>query len=81
MTEELVRVLKFFAEAGIPAIPLKGPALAQALHGDSSLRTYVDLDILVPRSMVGRAFDLLRPGGYESEFTRGFWERFIATRH
>jgi hypothetical protein len=77
LVEELARVLKLFAEAGIPAIPLKGPALAQALYGDPSLRTCVDLDILVPRSMVRRAFDLLCADGYESEFAPGFFSDLL----
>jgi hypothetical protein len=72
LTEELVRVLKLLAEAGIPTIPLKGVTLADSLYGDPALRVCVDLDILVPRSMVGRAFDLLRTDGYASEFGPGF---------
>jgi putative nucleotidyltransferase-like protein len=73
LTEELVRVLKLLSAAGIPAIPLKGPALAQELYGDPGLRVCVDLDILVPRSMVRRTFDLLRADGYKSEFGPGFF--------
>ena len=73
LVEELIRVLKRLSDAGIPAIPLKGSALAQRLYGDPSLRVCVDLDILVPRSMVRRAFDLLRADGYASEFGPGFF--------
>jgi hypothetical protein len=73
LIEELARVLKLLSEAGIPAISLKGPALAQQLYGDPSLRVCVDLDILVPRSMVRSAFDLLRADGYKSEFGPGFF--------
>ncbi len=77
LTEELARVLKLFAAAEIPAIPLKGPALAQMLYGDPSLRTYTDLDILVPRSSVRHAFDLLRTDGYKSEFGPGFFANLL----
>ena len=73
LTEELARVLRVLSDAGIPAITLKGPALAQALYGDPTLRSCVDLDILVPRSMVGRAFNLLRAKGYAGEFAPGFF--------
>lgn len=73
MTEELVRVVKLLADIGIPTIPLKGVALAQSLYGDPALRACVDLDILVPRSMVARAFNLLRAQGYASEFAPGFF--------
>jgi hypothetical protein len=77
LTEELVRVLKLLSESGIPAIPLKGVALAQALYGDPGMRTCVDIDILVPRSMVGRAFSLLRAEGYKSEFGAGFFANLL----
>jgi putative nucleotidyltransferase-like protein len=77
LVEELVRVLKLLSEAGIPAIPLKGPALAQQLYDDPSLRTCGDLDILVPRSMVGRAVNLLRAEGYTSEFSSGFFANLL----
>ncbi len=62
---ELARVLKLFGEAGIPAIPLKGVALSESLYGDTSLRVCSDLDILVPRSLVGRSLQALLRNGYE----------------
>jgi hypothetical protein len=77
LTEELVRLLKLLADAGIPTMPLKGVALAQSLYGDPSMRTCVDIDILVPRSMVGRAFELLRAQGYASEFGAGFFANLL----
>jgi hypothetical protein len=77
LVEELVRVLNLLSDAGIPAISLKGPALAQQLYGDPSLRTCGDLDILVPRSMVGRAVNLLRADGYKSEFSSGFFANLL----
>ncbi len=73
LTEELVRVLTRLGDAGIPTIPLKGVALAESLYGDPALRACVDIDILVPRPMVARALQILRPEGYESEFTSGFF--------
>ncbi len=63
---ELARVLKLFGEAGIPAIPLKGVALSQCLYGDTSLRACGDLDILVPRALVARSFQVLLPNLYEA---------------
>jgi hypothetical protein len=77
LTEELVRMLKLLADAGIPTIPLKGVTLADSLYGDAALRVCVDLDILVPRSMVGRAFNLLRAEGYASEFDAGFFANLL----
>jgi len=65
LAEELARVLDLLAGAGIPVAPLKGVTLAESLYGDRTLRVCGDLDILVPREAVARAFDLLRRGGYE----------------
>jgi hypothetical protein len=73
LTEELVRALILLAEAGIPTIPLKGMALAESLYGDTAMRACVDIDILVPRRSVPRAFHLLLAAGYKSEFTSGFF--------
>jgi len=77
LAEELVRLLKLLDAAGIPAIPLKGPALAQELYGDPSVRVCVDLDILVSRSMVRRAFELLCRDGYKGEFGPGFFAELL----
>ncbi|MDH3446295.1 MAG: nucleotidyltransferase family protein, partial [Deltaproteobacteria bacterium] len=71
--EELARLLKILSAAGIPTIPLKGGVLAEALYGDPTLRASADIDILVPRRAVARAFDLMLAGGYESEFGTGFF--------
>lgn len=64
-TEELVRVLAACADQGIRAVPYKGPALAQRLYGDVSLRPFGDLDIVVLERDVPRARDLLQRLGYE----------------
>jgi hypothetical protein len=63
--EELVRVLAVFADRGIAAVPYKGPALAQRLYGDLSLRPFGDLDILVRELDIPRAQGLIRRLGYE----------------
>jgi hypothetical protein len=59
LTDELCRVIDIFKEAGIEAIPYKGPALAQFAYGDLGLRRFVDLDVIVKKSDVPRARDLL----------------------
>ncbi len=65
LAEELGRVLDLLAGAGIPAAPLKGVTLAESLYGDRTLRVCADLDVLVPRETVARAFELLLGAGYE----------------
>ena len=67
--EELGRTLRLLNKAGIAAIPLKGVALAQSLYGDPALRASIDIDILVPRTMVAQSLRLLRSEGYRSEFS------------
>ena len=63
-TAELFRVLDCLESAGIPAIPHKGPALAQMVYGDLALRDFSDLDVLVAREDVLRAKQALRGLGY-----------------
>jgi Uncharacterised nucleotidyltransferase len=46
-------------------VPYKGPALAQRLYGDLSLREFGDLDIMILERDVPRAQDLIRRLGYE----------------
>jgi hypothetical protein len=70
MVEELHKALSALAHADIPAIPLKGMALAQLLYGDVSMRASSDLDILVPRDLAKRGLQVLRDIGYEPRFPR-----------
>jgi hypothetical protein len=65
LARELARLLDLFSTAGVPVMSLKGPALAESLYGDASLRMCSDLDVLVPRRAVGDAFKLLLANGYE----------------
>jgi hypothetical protein len=58
-------ILGRFAQAEVPAIPLKGVALAESLYGDVTLRVCSDVDILVRRESVGRALQLLEEIGFE----------------
>lgn len=69
--EELQRLLRALQEAGIDAIPYKGPVLAMQLHGDLSLREFGDLDILLPRERVLAAKQSLLALGYEAAYPIG----------
>lgn len=64
MAGELLRVVRRLEEAGVPALAYKGPALAVAAYGDLSFRRFVDLDVLVPKSDVLRAKELLAAEGF-----------------
>ena len=60
----LGRVLDGLARASVPVIPLKGVALAESLYGDAALRVSSDIDVLVPRACVARAFAVMGELGY-----------------
>jgi hypothetical protein len=60
----LGRVLEGLGRVGVPAIPLKGVALSESLYGDAALRVSADLDVLVPRDCVARAWTVLGELGY-----------------
>jgi hypothetical protein len=64
LSDALCRLAEEFQEAGIPMLSLKGPALAQALFGDISLRLSSDLDILVPVDHLDSVEVLLEKMGY-----------------
>jgi hypothetical protein len=72
---ELRRLLGLFAGRGIAAVPFKGPTLAAVAYGDVTLRHYLDLDILVPRSEVLAATRVLESEGYRPSL------RLTATQH
>ena len=64
LTHELCQLIELLSEAGIEAIPYKGPALAQFAYGHPALRRFVDLDLIVRKQDVLRARDLLLDEGY-----------------
>lgn len=49
---------------GVRLLAFKGPVLSSTLYGDAGLRSYGDLDILVPRSQFAHAVRLLEREGY-----------------
>lgn len=67
LTGELMAILKACKAAGIPAVPLKGPVLADRVYGDVALRYYKDLDILFRKADLPAASALLTARGYQVE--------------
>lgn len=61
---ELAATCAILAEAGIPAVALKGAWLAARAYPDPALRPMRDIDLLVPQADIGRAFDALLGAGY-----------------
>lgn len=52
-------------EAGIPWLTFKGPVLAELVYPRADLRSYGDLDLLIPPSHFGRAVQVLEERGLE----------------
>ena len=62
---ELVHLLRLCAKEGLPALPFKGPVLAEALYDSIALRQFNDVDILFHRQDVGDAIRIIRSMGYQ----------------
>jgi hypothetical protein len=67
---ELHRVLGVLQEAQVPALALKGPALAVQAYGDLSLRSYADVDVLVPPTAAEESVRALTEAGYTDRRAR-----------
>ncbi|MDS4022943.1 MAG: nucleotidyltransferase family protein [Candidatus Competibacter sp.] len=61
---ELLRIVRAFAAADIPVLPLKGPVLAALYYPDPTRRESADLDILVRREYLPQAKNRLAGLGY-----------------
>ncbi len=68
MTQQLIKVLDLLADAGIEAIPFKGPALAVQAYGDLSMRSFCDLDILIHERDFDRMYSVLCNAGFEPKY-------------
>ena len=64
-TGELLELLTLLGDAGIFAIPYKGPILAAQVYGNIAYRRCMDLDVLIGRQDVPRARDLLQKAGFQ----------------
>jgi Uncharacterised nucleotidyltransferase len=69
LSSELVRIIGSFSKKGIGAIAIKGPVLAALAYGDVSIRTFVDLDLLVKSSDLAGAVRILVSDGYAATTT------------
>lgn len=64
LLDEAARIADALAEAGIPAMFLKGATLAELAYHDQSLKQTLDNDVLIDAAQVGAAIDLLGRAGY-----------------
>lgn len=83
LTAELARILSSLSDAGVQAVPFKGPVLALYAYNDLALRCFVDLDIIVRKNEVYRAKDVLNDLGYEisKSLSSGQEELLLRTQH
>ncbi len=61
---EMLRILQQLDSKQLPAIPYKGPVLAQVAYGDLALRRFSDLDFLISPADFHRAKQALAEIGY-----------------
>jgi hypothetical protein len=78
----LAGVLRRFNDAGIPVMPLKGPALSLDIYGDVGLRYSRDLDVEVQKDDLKKAQACLEGGDWKLESTffsmsPRQWESFL----
>ena len=66
-----LRIAAALEAAGIANVPLKGPLLARALHGDTAMRFSRDIDLLVARADLGRERRRARALGWRVDRRRG----------
>lgn len=78
LTRELDRLLGALARAGVPAIPLKGPALAEMLYPHPLLRPCSDLDLLIRREALVTVDGLLQALGYRRLADAHSWSFDVA---
>jgi hypothetical protein len=74
---ELLRIENTLRQKQIPALPYKGPTLAQFAYGSPSLRQFEDLDIVAPQQFMPRVYDEMNSLGYEAKLPR---KSFLAKR-
>ena len=72
---QLAAVLGALAAAEVPALLIKGPVLG-SYYPDPALRTYYDLDVLVPEARLNVAEEALGGLGYHYDQLREWWLEF-----
>jgi hypothetical protein len=60
------RVVRSLSDLGIPAAPLKGPLLGEAVYGAAGRRESSDIDLLVPAERLRDAVGVVREMGYRT---------------
>jgi Uncharacterised nucleotidyltransferase len=64
LTAELFRILNALESHGVRVTPYKGPVLAAQIYGDSAMRQFADLDLIVPQRHISAAHRALIALGF-----------------
>ena len=83
---ELVRIARWFRDAGIPFLSVKGPLLAQTLYGGVGVRHAGDLDLLIAPERLADADQTLRGAGCrrsqpDGELSPRQWREYLRLKH
>ncbi|HEX6650154.1 MAG TPA: nucleotidyltransferase family protein, partial [Pyrinomonadaceae bacterium] len=83
LAAELCRLINLFSGDGVPTIAYKGPALAHFAYDDLALRRFVDLDVIVKKSDVLKAREILLADGYapSKSLSLSQQELLLGTQH
>ncbi len=65
--QHLREAVNHCAGAGLEIIPYKGPSLS-VMYPDTTLRTFLDLDVIIHEDDVRRSIDIFRQIGYSPKF-------------
>lgn len=66
LTDELLSVARELRAIGVESLPFKGPVLGVVAYGNSALRCFIDLDIIVRPSDVSATTEVLLARGYRT---------------
>ncbi|HEY4579941.1 MAG TPA: nucleotidyltransferase family protein [Candidatus Acidoferrales bacterium] len=79
----LIELVDLFRSAGVAAVPYKGPTLGALAYGSFALRSFVDLDFILPQRDLLRAARLLTAQGFQAypDPTAAEEARFLARFH
>ncbi len=64
----LIELLLLLYSNDIPCVPLKGPILSNSLYDDTYFREYADLDLLVKKTDLEKAGELIENQGFKLKF-------------
>src|ERR1043165_9012626 len=81
LTGELLAIIISLEENGIESMPFKGPALAILAYDDLARRSLIDLDLIVRKRDVAKAYELLETRGYRSSTETQVGSVFEPSQH